>query len=99
MGVVGSILGAWGAILAGVATMMAGGVLALLYLVWLFIKPGVVSRVSRIVLRVTGRAAAPGDGMSWQTVRAAEIPYVLAVAAGTFATLIYLDLLTEVSIT
>jgi len=99
LGVVGSILGAWGAIVAGLATMMAGGVLAVLYLVWLFIKPGIVSRVSRIALRVTGKAAAPGDGTSWQTVRAAEIPYALAIAAGTFATLIYLDLLTEVSIT
>jgi prepilin peptidase CpaA len=99
LGVVGSILGAWGAIVAGLATMMAGGILAVLYLVWVFIKPAVVSRVSRIVLRVTGKAAASGDGMSWQAARAAEIPYALAVAAGTFATLIYLDLLTEVSIT
>jgi prepilin peptidase CpaA len=98
LGVVGSILGAWGAIVAGLATMMAGGILALLYLVWLFIKPGVVSRVSRIVLRVTGKAAGPNDGMSWSTVRAAEIPYALAVAVGTFATLIYLGLLTEVTI-
>jgi prepilin peptidase CpaA len=99
LGVVGSILGAWGAIVAGLATMMAGGILAVLYLLWLFTKPGVVSRLSRLVVRITGKAAAPGDRMSWQTVRAAEIPYALAVAAGTFATLIYLDLLTEVSIT
>jgi prepilin peptidase CpaA len=98
MGVVGSILGAWGAIVAGLATMMAGGILAVLYVVWLFTMPDVASRVSRIVLRVTGKATR-GDDMSWQTVRAVEIPYVLAVAAGTFATLIYLDLLTEVSIT
>jgi prepilin peptidase CpaA len=98
MGVVGSILGAWGAIVAGLATMMAGGILAVLYVIWLFTMPDVVLRVSRIVLRVTGKAAR-GDGMSWQTVRAVEIPYVLAVAAGSFATLIYLDLLTEVSIT
>ena len=95
LGVVGSILGAYGAIVAGLATMMAGGILAVLYLVWLFIKPRVVSRV----LRFNGKAAAPGDGMSWPAVRAAEIPYALAIAAGTFATLIYLDLLTEVSIT
>jgi hypothetical protein len=79
--------------------MIAGGILAVLYLAWLFIKPEVASWVSRIVLRVTGKAAAPGDGMSWPTVRAVEIPYALAVAAGTFATLIYLDLLTEVKIT
>jgi prepilin peptidase CpaA len=99
LGVVGSILGAWGAIVAGLATMMAGGILAVLYLVWLFIKPEVVSWVSCVVLRVTGKASESNDGMSWSTVRAAEIPYALAVAAGTFATLIYLGLLTEVTIT
>jgi len=99
LGVVGSILGAWGAIVAGLATMMAGGILAILYMVWLVTKPDVVSRMSHLVQRITGKAAASDDVMTWQNVRAAEIPYAVAVAAGTFATLFYLDLLTEVSIT
>jgi prepilin peptidase CpaA len=99
LGVVGSILGGWGAIVAGLATMMAGGILAVLYMVWLFTKPGIVSWISRALQHVTGKAAVPGDDMTWQTVRAAEIPYAVAIAAGTFATLAYLGLLTEVSIT
>jgi prepilin peptidase CpaA len=98
MGVVGSTLGAWGAVVAGLATMMAGGILAILYVVWLFTKPAIVSRISRVMQPFTGNAAA-NDDITWQTVRAAEIPYAVAIAAGTFATLGYLGLLTEVSIT
>jgi prepilin peptidase CpaA len=99
LGVVGSILGAWGAIVAGLATMMAGGILALVYMIWLVIKPAIVSQTSRVLHRISGKAAAPPEGTTWQTVRATEIPYAVAIAVGTFATLAYLGLLTEVSIT
>jgi prepilin peptidase CpaA len=99
LGVVGSVLGAWGAIVAGLATMMAGGILAVLYIVWSVTKPDLVSRTSDLVQRITGKAAVPDDLATWQNARTAEIPYAVAVAAGTFATLVYLDLLTEVSIT
>ncbi|MEX2124737.1 MAG: prepilin peptidase [Woeseia sp.] len=99
LGVVGSVLGAWGAIVAGLATMIAGGVLAVLYLIWLLIRPGVVARILPLVYFITRKDAAPGDAMSLQTVRSAEIPYAVAIAAGTFATLIYLGLLNGASIT
>lgn len=99
LGVVGSILGAYGALVAGLATMMAGGILAVLYLVWLISKPGVVSWMSHLVHRISGKVAAPDDVKTWQNVRAAEIPYAVAIAAGTFVTLVYLDLFIEVSIT
>jgi prepilin peptidase CpaA len=98
LGVVGSVLGGWGAIVAGLATMMAGGILAVLYMIWLLAKPGIVSWISRVTQPFTGNAA-ESDDMTWQTVRAVEIPYAVAIAAGTFATLGYLGLLTEVSIT
>jgi prepilin peptidase CpaA len=99
LGVVGSVLGAWGAIVAGLATMMAGAILGVVYIVWLMTKPGVVSRMSHLVQRITGKAAASEDVKTWENVRAAEIPYAVAIAAGTFATLGYLGLLSEVSIT
>lgn len=98
LGVVGSILGVWGAVVAGLATMMAGGILAVVYMVWLMNKPGIFSRMLHLRQRITGKAAAPSDPTTWQNARVAEIPYAVAIAAGTFATLIYLDLLTEVSI-
>jgi Flp pilus assembly protein protease CpaA len=36
--------------------------------------------------------------MTWRTVGAAEIPYAIAIAAGTFATLAYLQILTETGV-
>ena len=99
LGVVGSILGAWGAIVAGLATMMAGGILGIAYILWLFAKPAFIAQVSRIKGFMTGEAGQQPDPMQFASVRAAEIPYAIAIAAGTFATLIYLDLLLEVNIT
>lgn len=94
LGVVGSILGGWGAIVAGLATMMAGGLLAFVYIVWLFLKPGLIERGTKIVWWISGEAEPSRDNGSFQLVRATEIPYAIAVAVGSIATLFYMDLLT-----
>jgi prepilin peptidase CpaA len=93
LGVVGSILGTWGAVVAGFATMIAGGILGVLYLAWLLVKPDVVSRILHLASFITGKEPLD-DAMSFETARAAEIPYALAITAGSFATLVYLGLLT-----
>lgn len=98
LGVVGSVLGAWGAIVAGLATMIAGGVLGLLYLGWIVVKPGLAAQYARLV-RLEQSGDRPGDATSAHSARAAEIPYAIAIAAGTFIAVVYLDLLTEVRIT
>lgn len=99
MGVVGSMLGVWGAVVAGLATMMAGAVLAVVYVIWIFFKPNIVACMSGIARFAIGRAQPAGDGTALQTLRATEIPYAVAIAAGTFATLVYLDLLNGAIIT
>ena len=99
LGVVGAILGTWGAIVAGLATMMAGGILGVVYLSWLLAKPAVVSRVSRFTGFIKSEVEQHQDAVPLDSVRAAEIPYAVAIAAGTVATLIYLGLLLEVKIT
>jgi prepilin peptidase CpaA len=96
LGVVGSVLGGWGAVVAGLATMMAGGFLAVGYVLWLLLKPAVVS--SPCARSIKGKTATAGEQISVQDARAAEIPYAVAIAAGTIATLFYLDLLPEVII-
>jgi prepilin peptidase CpaA len=98
LAVVGSILGSWGAILAGLATMAAGGILALTYVLWLVTKPAVIAKIPQVVHRAMGITPTPIDGMTWRTVGAAEIPYAIAIAAGTFATLAYLQILTEAGV-
>ena len=98
LGVIGSMLGTWGAIVAGLATMIAGSLLGIAYIVWVHMKPKVIRRMSQLTKRFTGTPAGPmpiatrtSDGFG-----ATEIPYALAIAAGTFAALFYLNLLPEV---
>ena len=98
LGVVGSILGGWGAIVAGLATMMAGGLLALAYVVWIFLKPGLIERVKRTVRWFSGEAETGRRNVSYQLVRSTEIPYAVAVAVGSVATLFYMDLVTGIGI-
>lgn len=102
MGVVGSMLGVWGAVVAGLATMMAGAVLAVVYVMWIFFKPKIVacmSGISGIARFAIGRVRPAGDATALQNLRVTEIPYAVAIAAGTFATLVYLDLLKGAIIT
>lgn len=92
LGVVGSVLGGWGAVVAGLATMFAGGVLGLLYLLWIAAKPGVMACMDQLGTPLIGKETMrTGDSASRDV---AEIPYAVAIAAGTIATLFYLDLLT-----
>lgn len=99
LGVVGALLGTWGAIVAGLATMMAGGLLGFAYLAWLLLKPVVLASCRQLdsILRGTpGRMHRPA---STQGARAAEIPYALAIAAGAVAAMTYMGLMAEVIIT
>lgn len=100
LGVVGALLGTWGALVAGFATMMAGGVLGLAYLAWLVSKPAVLASCRQISGALTGtpdrmlrKPASPHHS------RTAEIPYALAIAAGAVAAMTYMGLMAEVIIT
>jgi prepilin peptidase CpaA len=99
LGVVGALLGTWGALVAGLATMMAGGVLGIAYLVWLACKPAVLDS-ARHLAGILKRAPvhSPRKQSSAQTVRAAEIPYALAIAAGAVAAMVYTGLMAGVII-
>lgn len=94
LGVVGSVLGSWGAVVAGLATMFAGGVLGLLYLLWIAARPGVVACMDRLGMPLGSKEATRTGEVDSASRDVAEIPYAVAIAAGTIATLFYLDLLT-----
>jgi hypothetical protein len=76
--------------------MMAGGILGATYILWSLAKPAVISRISDMARLTRGGVTAAGNASSIQTARATEIPYAVAIAAGTVATLMYLDMLPEV---
>ena len=94
LGVVGSFLGPWGALVAGLATMMAGAVLGIAIILW--------QRLSPLLQTHAGLSSGPHNSSTRtpplsQTVQTrseiTNIPYAPAVAAGTIAALWYIDFL------
>lgn len=96
LGVVGSFLGPWGAVVAGLATMMAGAVFGITIIVW--------QRVSPVLELQTTQFLSPRDAEAHQSAvshslggehRVTNIPYAPAIAAGTVAALWYIGYLSD----
>lgn len=92
LGVVGSFLGPWGTVVAGMATMMAGAIVGIVVILWRRFRPPVPAyRFPPAGAQVVN---APG---SVPGVRPApkytQIAYAPAIAAGTAAALWYVDML------
>lgn len=91
LGVVGSFLGPWGAVVAGFATMMAGAVIGLLVLVWRRQWRG----TRLLAERMFGPRQSPSVGAAAvKLTRTAKqhttIAYAPAIALGTIITLWYI---------
>jgi len=82
MGVVGSFLGPWGAIVAGLATLIAGGVFGLSVIVWQCLS---TSRLS------ASRSTVGTSVLGYQR-QVTHIPYAPAIAVGTLAACWYLGI-------
>jgi prepilin peptidase CpaA len=87
LGVVGAFLGTNGIIIAGVATVIFGGVLGSLFIFWCVIKPIVVTQITQLA-HAAGAAEPPTTGtMTRNSARSVEIPYAPAIACGTYFSL------------
>jgi prepilin peptidase CpaA len=73
----GSFLGPWGALLAGIFTLLAGGALGLGAMIWQRIVVPLVA-VYEFLPRILGRIGTDR-----------KIPYSLAIAAGTITSILY----------
>jgi prepilin peptidase CpaA len=97
LGVVGSFVGPWGAIVAGIATMMAGAVFGIMFIVWRRVQPPAGQTFARIVFPADSSISRmPIPSTSITTLRenrSTGIPYAPAIAVGTAASLWYLDIL------
>jgi prepilin peptidase CpaA len=94
LGIVGSFLGPWGAVIAGAGTMIAGAIFGITVIVWRCLWP-------KIELREV-QALGPLSGQTGSVLRLrsangrkpiAYIPYAPAIAVGTLAALWYIDFL------
>jgi prepilin peptidase CpaA len=92
LSVVGSLLGPWGALVAGVATMIAGALFGITFIVWRCIWPKIALREVQAIGplgRQTGSVLSLGSANGRKPV--SYIPYAPAIAAGTVAALWYTD--------
>ena len=96
LGVVGSCVGPWGAVVAGLATMMAGAVFGIVVIVWHRVWPILEFHAAQLVNgRDTGAERTLLSHSSYSKDRITHMPYAAAIAAGTLAALWYLDLLPD----
>ncbi len=98
LGVVGAYLGASGAITAGLATFVFGGVLGLVFIAWRVIEPILAMHIEQLV-RNTGTTAPSliRATMTRDRSRSAVFPYAPAIACGTFFTLWHLGYFSQVT--
>lgn len=97
LGVVGALFGASGAITAGIATLIFGGVLGVLFIAWRVIEPVLMMQITQRV-RFTGTTAPPLIRMvSNDKSRSARFPYAPAIALGTVYTLWHLGYFGQVT--
>ncbi len=91
LGVVGSLLGPWGAVVAGLATMMSGAVLGIGVILWQRLRPLLQPYAQHLinepthVLGVTPIAKPATGG-----IKTTKIAYSPAIAAGTALALWYM---------
>jgi prepilin peptidase CpaA len=87
LGVVGAFLGTNGAVIAGVATVIFGGVIGLLFIVWRVIKPTLVTQLTQLAHEAGAAEPTMTGTMTRNSSRSAEIPYAPAIACGTYFSL------------
>ena len=91
LGVVGGFLGPWGAVVAGLATFMAGAVLGIAIIIWHRVWP--VLELNQAHLLSSHPHGASAQRSTHTRKRVTSIPYAPAIAAGTVAAIWYIDLL------
>lgn len=92
LGVVGSFLGPWGAVVAGLATMMAGAILGVAVIMWQRVWPLLEIHATQLLGPTAAGVRRPPFAHSPQSnTQSTKIPYALAIAAGTLAALWYIN--------
>ncbi len=90
LGVVGSFLGPWGAVVAGFATMMAGAVLGLTVIAWQRLWPVIRPHAAHLFGgHVPAATVSTSPTVAQRTPGVTKIAYAPAIAAGTLTALWY----------
>ncbi len=96
LGVVGCFLGPWGAVIAGMATMMVGGVFGIIAIAWRHFRPKFELYVAQMPGTSAGGTHTHAElALSRSQERFTYIAYAPAIAVGTLAALWYIGFLPE----
>jgi prepilin peptidase CpaA len=96
LGVVGCFLGPWGAVIAGLATMMAGAVFGIIAIAWRRFRPEFNLHATQMPNSPDGETHGSADLVLLRSQqRFTHIAYAPAITAGTIAALWYIDFLPE----
>lgn len=90
LGVVGALLGAKGALIAGIATLCFGGALGIVFVAWRLIEPLLAAQIAQIVSPDGPRERLSLQMTSGSGVWKAVFPYAPAVACGSYFALWHL---------
>ena len=98
LAVVGALFGSNGALIAGVATYIFGGVLGVLFIIWRVIEPVLAAHISQH-LRANGPTASPQiKTLTHGTSGDSGFPYAPAIACGTYYSLWHLGYFGQVAV-
>ncbi len=96
LGVVGCFLGPWGAVIAGMATMMVGGVFGIIAIAWRRFRPEFFLHATQIPDAPGGETHGSADLVLLRSQQPfTHIAYAPAITVGTIAALWYIDFLPE----
>ncbi len=96
LGVVGSFLGPWGAIIAGLATMMVGAIFGIIVIAWRIIHPVLELRETQVPDPPNGETHISAKlTLSRSQERFTYVAYAPAIATGTIVALWYIGYLPE----
>jgi prepilin peptidase CpaA len=98
LGVVGSFLGPWGAVVAGMATMMAGAAVGITVILWRRFRPLIAAHNFPPAGAQVVNASGSMPGVRPEP-KFTQIAYAPAIAMGTVAALWYVDMLPVKGIT
>lgn len=97
LGVVGALFGSSGAIIAGIATLIFGGVLGVLFIAWRVIEPILMMQIAQLV-RSGGTSTPPLiRAVASDRSSSSQFPYAPAIACGTVYSLWHLGYFGQVA--
>lgn len=96
LAVVGSFLGPWGAILAGMATMVVGAAFGIIALIWRHVRPSLEVRAARLTDTLSDDWPPTLTGSPRrQPEKDVKLAYAPAIAVGTLAAMSYMGYLSD----